>query len=174
MNENTESLPNVSTRSVGLKYGLISAIAGIALFLVSVILGQNPFQGVWNWIAIAVTIVLLFLAHKNYKDSKDGFMSYGQGVGIGFWFTLVSTLLGVGAMYGYLSFIDSSPMDLFYEEQRAGMEEAGQSEEAIDIALEWTRKLFWVFALVGSIFWGMIIALILSIFTQKKAPEQAF
>lgn len=33
-------------------------------------------------------------------------------------------------------------MDLFYEEQQAAMEEAGQSDEAIQIAMEWTKKTF--------------------------------
>lgn len=165
---------SISTRSVGMKYGLMAGLAGIVLFLIPVVLGQNPFKGAWNWIGAAVSIGLMILAHKSYKDNGDGFMSYGQGVGIGFWLTLVSTVLSIIFMYVYLNFIDAGPMDLFIQEQQETMEKSGQSEQAIEMAMEWTRKLFWVIALIGGIFWGMIIALILTIFTQKKAPEQAF
>jgi hypothetical protein len=174
MNENAQPESTASTRSVGIKYGWISALIGIALFLVSVILGQNPFKGVWNWIGIGISVVILFVAHKNYKDSGEGFMSYGQGVIIGFWVTLVSTTLSLIVMYVYLTFIDTAPMELFYEEQQANLEEAGQSDEAIQVAMEWTRKLFWIIGAVSALFGGMLMTLILSIFTQKKAPEQAF
>jgi hypothetical protein len=169
-----ENVTPVSTRSAGMKFGMISGLIGIALFLVSAITGMNPFQGVLSWIGIAISIALLFLAQKSFKDNGDGFMSYGQGVGIGFWFTLISTLLSVAVMYVYVTFIDGAPMELFYEEQASKMEGQGQSEEAIEMALEWTRKLFWIFAIIGTIFWGMIIALILTIFTQKKHPEPTF
>ena len=169
-----ENETTVSTRSVGIKFGLISGLISITLFLVTAIAGMNPFQGVLNWIGIAISIAVLFLAQKNFKDNGDGFMSYGQGVGVGFWVVLISSAISLTVMYAYLNFIDGAPMDLFYEEQATKMEEKGQSEEAIKIAMEWTHKLFWVFAIVGSIFWGMLIALILTIFTQKKQPEQTF
>jgi hypothetical protein len=166
--------PSVTTRSVGVKFGWISALIGIALFLVPVILNQNPFKGVWNWIGTGVSIAIIIIAHKSFKDSGDGFMSYGQGVAIGFWMTLVSTILTLAVMYVYLTFIDTTPMDLFYEEQQTAMEEAGQSDEAIQIAMEWTKKLFWIIGTCAAFFGGMLFTLILTIFTQKKAPEQAF
>lgn len=169
-----ENVTPLSTRSVGLKYGLISALVGVGLFLVSAVAGLNPFQGALNWVGLGITVVLMFLAQKNFKDNGDGFMSYGQGVGIGFWFVLISTVITIAIMFVYVSFIDNAPMELFYEEQAVKMEEQGQSDQAIEIAMEWTRKLFWIFAVIGSIFWGMIIALILTIFTQKKHPEPTF
>jgi hypothetical protein len=175
MEENVQTTAPVTARSVGMKFGLYSGLVGLTIFLITVILGQNPFGGWWNWIGVAFSIALMFLAHKNFKENNgDGYMSYGQGLGIGFWMTLISTILSISVMYIYLTFIDGSPMDLFLEEQVAKMEEQGQNEQAIEMAQTWTKKLFWVFALIGSIFWGMIIALILSIFTQKKAPETNF
>ncbi len=174
MEQAVEDAKKVTPRSVGVKYGLIAGLISIVMFLVTVIAGINPFGSVSNWLGVCFTIVLMVLAHKNFKDSGDGFMSYGQGIGISFWMTIVSTLLGIGVMALYLNAVDSGPMDMFYDEQRAKMEEAGQSEQAIEIAMEWTSKLFWVFAVIGGIFWGMLIALILTIFTQKKAPEQVY
>lgn len=174
MEQNVETVQPVTTRGTGVKFGLYSALAGIALFMIAAVSGMNPFGGPLNWLGIAITIGLLFMAQKSFKDSGDGFMTYGQGVGIGFWFTLASAIVGVAFMYVYGELIDTSVMDSFYEEQQAKMEEQGQSDEAINIAMTWTKKLFWVFAFIGSLFWGMIIALILTIFTQKKPAEQTF
>jgi Protein of unknown function (DUF4199) len=171
--ENTSN--DLSTRSVGIKYGAFSGLAGIVMFLITVVTSPAPMQGGWSsWVSMAISVTLLVLAHKNFKDSGDGFMSYGQGIGIGFWFTLVGSVLSVIVMYLYLNVIDPSAMDSVYEQQALKMEEQGQSEEAIEVAMEWTKKLFWPIAIVGSLFVGMIIALIVTIFTQKKNQEATF
>lgn len=172
MENSTEQ--KVTPMSVGIKYGAISGLAGIALFLVAVMMSINPFQGAFNWIGIGISIALLVLAHKNFKDNGDGFMSYGQGFGIGFWYTIASSLLSLVVMYVYMNFIDTAAMENVFQEQAMKMEEAGQSEEAIEVAMEWTRKLFWAFAIGGSIFFGIIIALVVTIFTQKKNAEPGF
>ena len=172
MSENTTQ-PTVSTRAVGVKYGWISALAAMAIFFCPLILGQNPFKGVWDWIGYFVGVIVLFLAHKKYKDS-NGFMSYGQGVTIGFWMTITSVVLSVFVMYAYLTFIDPLPLERVFNEAQVEIEKSGQADEFIDMAMYWMRKLFWVITFAGSVFWGMIMTLILTIFTQKKAPEQAF
>jgi hypothetical protein len=174
MEPNVQTTSPASTRSIGMKWGLYSALVGVALFLIAAIVGMNPFSGPLNWAGLVFVIVFMVLAHKNFKDAGDGFMSYGQGVGIGFWFTLVSTVVTVLIMFVYAGIIDPSVMEAMYNEQQAQMEAQGQSDEAIEMAMTWTKKLFWVFAVIGSIFWGMIIALILTIFTQKKAPDHNY
>jgi hypothetical protein len=164
----------ISTMSVGIKYGAFSALAGIVLFLIAVMANLNPMQGVISWISIAISIGLLVLAHKQFKDAGDGFMTYGQGIGVAFWYTLVGTFISICIMYVYMNFIDSAAMETVFEEQAMKMEEQGQSEEMIEVAMEWTRKLFWPIAVGGSLFGGMIIALIVTIFTQKKNTEPTF
>jgi hypothetical protein len=169
-----ETKESVSTMSVGIKYGAFSALAGIVVFLIAVITSMNPFQGAASWLNMGISLVLLVLAQKNFKDAGDGFMSYGQGIGIGFWYTLVGAVLSLLVMYVYITFIDQAVMETFYEQQILKMEEQGQSEEAIEMAMEWTKKLFWPFAIGGGIFFGMLIALIVTIFTQKKNTEPTF
>ena len=171
MEENVET---VTTRSVGIKYGLYSAFAGIILFLVPAILGQNAFKGIWSWIGIGVSIVLYVLAHKYFKDEGDGFMSIGQGVGIGFWMSLISVLISGLFIFVYISFIDTAPFDLMLEDNLIKMEEAGSPDEAIEMAQEWTRKLFWPMYFVFGILGGVLFALIISIFTKKNSPETTF
>ena len=76
--------PAGDKRSVGIKYGLISTVVGIVFFLVLRFAGQNPFVFKYGWVvSLLSTIVLLYLAHKEYKSDNNGFMSYGEGIGIG-------------------------------------------------------------------------------------------
>lgn len=160
-----------STRSIGIKFGLYSAAISIVLFLIPALLNQNPFQGLWNWIGIPILIALIIFAHKQFKDQGDGFMSFGQGVGIGFWLTLIATIVAGLFTFVYISFVDSSPMELMLQEQSTKMQEQGVPDETIEIAMTWTKNLFWVSYAFMGILGGVIIALIVSIFTQKKSAE---
>ena len=161
----------VTTRSIGIRFGLISSVISIVLFIIPAVIGQNPFKGAWNWIGIVVGIVIIVFAHKSFKDDGDGYMDYGQGIGIAFWMALISTLIAVPFMYAYINFIDSNPFELFMEQQQEEMAAKGTPENIIETSIEWTRKLFWPIALVMGLLGSIIIALIVTIFTQKKDPN---
>lgn len=161
----------VSGRSIGMMYGLYAGLVSVIIFIIVSALGLNPFGGGLNYIGTAASIVLLVLAHRKYKQSGDGYMSYGQGMGVGFWFTLISCILTVGFMYVYINFIDYTPMQLMLDEQLTKMQEQGANDEAIEMATTWTKNLFWPMAVIFGIIGGMIVALLVTIFTQKKRPE---
>ena len=164
----------VTPRSIGIKWGLISAIISVVFFLILAMTGLNAFDNKWNWVSLVISVVLVVLAHKNYKDSGNGYMSYGQGVGIGFWMSLVSVIINFIVTYLYVSFIDTGAMDVFYEAQTQQMAERGMPDDQIEMALSWTRNLFWPIYLFFGVFFGVLVAVIVSIFTQKKNPEPAF
>lgn len=172
MEEQTK--PAASVLSVGLKWGAISALVSIAFFIILIIAGLNAFDNKWGWIGSIFTIILLVLAHREFKDRGDGFMTYGQGVGIGFWSAVVATLVAGLFTYVYANIIDPATMENFYETQRMQMEERNMPDDQIDVAIEWTKKLFWVFYAFGGVVGGTIIALIVSIFTQKRNPAPPF
>lgn len=172
MEENESNKPTV--RSVGLKYGAVSAVVNIVFFLILALSGLGAFDNKWGWIGMIFSVIILYLAHKNFKEDGDGFMSYGQGVGIGFWISLVSVVIGALFTYTYANIIDPATMESFYEKQYEQMQEKGMQEEQIEMAVSWTKKLFWPIYVVFGIFFGLIVALIVTIFTQKKSPEQTF
>jgi ABC-type antimicrobial peptide transport system permease subunit len=122
---------------------------------------------------MVVSVVLLIFAHKQFKEQGDGFMSYGQGVGIGFWIALISLIIGGLFTFIYVSFIEPTAMDAFYDTQRIGMEEKGMPDEQIDMAISWTKKLFWPIYIFFGLFFGVLVGVIVSIFTQKKNPQQS-
>ncbi|HEY8513205.1 MAG TPA: DUF4199 domain-containing protein [Cyclobacteriaceae bacterium] len=166
----------VTTRGVGIKYGLYSAGFGIFFFLVRALLGHNPFDNAWwaGLISLAASVTFIVLAHNEFKQSGDGFMSYGQGVGIGFWMALIGVLVALLVQWAYTSFVDPAVMDQFYEAQRIQMEDQGVPDSQIDMIQENTRRFFWVFGFFVAMFISVLIAVIVSIFTQKRNPQPAF
>ena len=162
----------VTVRSVGIKYGLISSLIMIVFFLALVLTGQDAFDNVWGWVRFAISVVILVFAHKNFKDDTNGFMSYGQGVSIGMLIAIVGVLIGGIFSFIYMNVIDTTVMDAFYQKQLEQMQEKGMPDSQIEMAVGWTKKLFWPIYFVAAIFFGLIEALIVSIFTQKKNPEQ--
>ncbi len=174
--ETNEVSTKPSVLSVGLKFGAILGLASIVIHLVQVAIGANPMDNSWvnNIINLVLVVGVVVFAHKAFKENGDGYMSYGQGLGLAMVVVLVSLVISAIWMLIYFNIIDTSAFDAIWEKAAADMEAKGQSDEQIEMAMTWGRKLFWVFFLAGSLFWGLIIGLIVTIFTQKKAPEQAF
>jgi len=135
--------------------------------------GNSPFGGGWaiGLTRFAIGIAILVMAQKAFKDEGDGFMTYGQGFGIGFWITVISLLIAGLFSYVYANFIDLTAMDLFYEEQAEQMRERGQPDDQIAVAQEWTKKLFWVFFFVFGFIFSLIIPLVVTIFTKKENQQ---
>lgn len=177
--QESTSVTPLTTRSVGMRFGLIGGVISIAYFLILNLAGVNITEGYWNWVGYCITAVIIFLAHKQYKENGDGFMSYGQGIGIAFWIGLISAVLSSIFTYIYIKFIDTGFIDMIKEKQIEGMEAKGMSEAEIDQAMKiasmfMSPEAMLIFGLVFGIIGTIIIALIVTIFTQKKAPEQAY
>ena len=173
------SAGTATTRSTGIRYGIIGGVIGIAYFLIVNVTGGDMTQGVWRWLSYPITIAIVFLAQKYYKENGDGFMSYGQGIGISFWTGLVSGVITSIFMYIYIKFIDASFLEMIKDKQLEQMEARGMSQEQIDQAMKFsgmfmTPEAMLIFGLIGAIVTNLIIGLVLTIFTQKKAPEQTF
>ena len=103
-------------------------------------------------------------------------MSYGQGVGIGFWIGLVSAVIGNVFTYIYVKFIDESFIAKIRENAIRDMEDKGQSDEQIEMAMKFVNmftgaEAMLLFGLFFGILMLVIIALIVTIFTQKQQPE---
>jgi hypothetical protein len=169
----------ISTRSVGIRFGLISAVISVAYFVILNLVGIDMTQGVWNWFGYVLIIALLVLAHKYYKDNGDGYMSYGQGIGIALWLGIISALISSIFTYLYIKFIDTTFVETIKDRQMEAMQEKGMSDEQIDQAMQFSAmfmspEAMFFFILFGGVVATIIIALIVTIFTQKKNPEPTF
>jgi len=169
--------PIVTTKSVGIRYGVIMGVISIAYFIILNLLGVDMTQGPGSWGRYVYCAVLIFLAHKYFKDNGDSFMSYGQGIGISFWMGLISVAISSVFTYVYVKFIDTGFIQMIMDKTREQMEEKGtMSEEQIEQAMSITAKfmtpeMMLIFGIVFGIIGTIIIGLIVTIFTQKKSPE---
>ncbi|MBC6609279.1 DUF4199 domain-containing protein [Hymenobacter sp. BT188] len=172
--ENTST--SVSTTSVGLRYGLLTGIISIiySFILLAANLEQNT---ALSLLGIIILIGGIVLAHKNYKENNGGFMSYGQGLGIGVILSLVSGLLGGIFRYVYMEFIDPSAAQRAIEQTRAKMEEAGNMSDAqIDQAIQMSQRFATgpigiAVAILGSALIGFLLTLIIAAITKHNRPE---
>lgn len=170
---------SVTTRSVGIRFGLIGALISVAYFLILNVAGIDITKGVWNLIGYVITVALLVFAHLQFKERGDGYMSYGQGMGIAVWMALVSAGISSVFTYLYIKFVDTGFIELVKERQIESLQQQGMSDQQIDQAMEFSKSFMspeamFVFMLVGAIAATLIIGLIVTIFTQKRNPEPAF
>jgi hypothetical protein len=178
MEPNVTSNPTITTRAVGIRYGIIGGLISIVYFLVLTTAGIDMSQGIGRWAGMIITLVIVFLAHKYFKDNGDGFMSYGQGVGIGFWIGLISAAISSVFTYIYAKFIDPSFITTIREKAIADMEAQGQPQSQIDAAMPWVEKftsaeMIFFLGLFFGVLITVVVALVISIFTQKPQPEQS-
>lgn len=165
----------VTTRGVGLQYGVIAGIIMIIYGMILQLTGMAMEQSL-SYLNYLFLGVVIFLAHKKYKETGDGFLSYGQGLGLGFWVSLSGGVLAMVFSYVYMKFIDSSVMDQAMEKARYDMEEQGMSDAQIDQAMSMTEKfmtpeMIFVFGIIGILFFGFILSLIISAITKKADPQ---
>ena len=176
MEQNTDSqFP--TTRSTGIRYGVILGAISIIYFLIFSIFDLDMSQGVGRWGTSIVSLVIVFLAHKYYKDNGDGFMNYGEGVGIGFWVGLVSSVVYSVFTYIYVKFIDDGFITKIREKAIQDMQDKGQSDEQIDMAMKFVNmftgaEAMLIMGIVFGVIILVIIGLIISIFTQKARAEK--
>jgi hypothetical protein len=175
MEQQETTTPEVTTRSVGTRFGLIAAVVGIVYFLI-LRLANIDMQGPASWFGWLITALIIFLAHKYYKDNGTGYLNYSQGIGIAFWLGLVSSAISSIFTYIYIKFVDTTFMDMVKEKQYEKMQEQGLSDEQIDQAMKFasafsTPEALLIIGFIVSVIAAVIIALLVTLITQRKSPE---
>jgi Protein of unknown function (DUF4199) len=170
-----EQQRTASIVSIATKYGLIEGVLSFIVFLIQARIGTKQ-----NWTAsvinAALLIVLMVLAHREFKRTHGGMMTYAQGLGSG-------TLLGSAAavvtsvlVYVYVKYINTGFIAAAIQAQRAAVEQRGitgaraQQAMAIMSAIMTPVGVF-VTSLITAVILGFVVALIVSIFTQRGDPR---
>jgi hypothetical protein len=103
-----------------------------------------------------------------------GQITYGQSVGAGVIMSLYSALIGAIFMYILYTVIDPGLTEkqlAFFEET---MLKKGAPQEAVDAGMAIQRKIMKPeimapFSILGGLFWGTILSLIISIFIKRES-----
>jgi tetrahydromethanopterin S-methyltransferase subunit G len=165
----------VSPSSVGIRYGLIVGLITTIISFLQLAFISDP-ETPLRWLGAVVGIGGIILAHKYFKQHNGGFMTYGQGLGIGTILAGVGGLLSSIFTYIYMNFIDSDYMNRVMELTRSRMEEKGMDDAQIDQAMAMAQKfssgpITIVFGVLMSVLMGFVISLIISAITKHTRPE---
>jgi hypothetical protein len=162
--------------------GLIIGLVGIVYTLVMWFMDLT-FNKVQGYIYFALLIFLLYYFIKSYRDNyQGGYITYGQAVAAGVIICLFSAIIGSIFTYILYTFIDPglTAKQLAYTEELYA--KRGMPQEAMDTALNMAKKfqkpiITAIMGIVGGVFFGTIISLIVAIFVKKEgnplidAPE---
>lgn len=161
--------------AIAIRYGVIQGAIVFILFLSETFVGIRFASAVTviNW---AVFILLVILAHAEFKRTHAGIMTYGQGLGTGTLLAVVAAVVDSILVFIYLKYINSSFLALMAQASRTAIERRGitgaQAQQALTIVSAIRTPLFIAAtSLLSAIIVGFIISLIISIFTQKADPQ---
>ncbi len=165
----------LTTKMVGMKYGLYMAIISIIYGLILQIADLAGNQAL-GYVGFVFFIALLILAQNEFKKDNEGFMSYGQGIGISMYIAVITSVLSTLFTYIYLKFVDDSMLTMIREKTEDQLIERGMSDAQIEQALEisgkfQTPEMILIFGIVGGFIMYLIVALIVTAITKKPNPE---
>jgi hypothetical protein len=166
-----------TTTNIGIRYGILTGLVIIIYSFVLFVTEQEMNQAL-GWVSIAVLpIVGIFLAHKAFKQANAGFMSYGQGLGIGVLLSLTSGLLTSIFSYVYRTFVDPDLAGRMLEKMRTKLEAVGSMSDAqIDQTLSMSTKfstglLGFAVGILSAVLLGLVFSLVIAAITKNSKPE---
>lgn len=170
----------MSNQQSSLNYGLIGGMAAIALGLLYYLLNVRGFisYGAWfSYLALAATMVM---AAKAQRAEQDGYLEFREGLKTTFLVWVIGSALLSFFHYALYNFIDPELADVQREVVTETLEKfmASADDATVDMinqameeggfGLDLKKTLMGY--LVGLIFPGFIIALIVSLVLQRKRP----
>ncbi len=164
-----------STARIALKWGIISAIISVIFTIVLYTFDLWKVTWVSIIIGLAITVVILVLASKEFRTLNNGFLTFGEGLGISMLVIAVSGLISAGFNQLYMNVIDDTIKDKITDFQEEMYLKQGLSAEQIDMAMQQVEKfnspgIQFLFSLLGSLLLGFIIALIVAAIMKKNRP----
>lgn len=164
-----------SVWSVGMKGGLYTGLVLVIFSLVTYLLDLGQNQALSTIFILVSFIIGIYLTHKAFKEQGNGYMSYGQGLGLGVVLGLISGALGAIFSIIYLNLIDDTMLQRQMDQARYQLEEQGMSDAQIDQAMSVSEMMtspiaMFFITILTYLFFSFIIALIVSAFTKKTDP----
>lgn len=153
----------------GLIFGLVGVVYSLLMYFLN--LSLNKTQG---YVLLIIQIALLYFLLKSYRDNyMHGRMTFGQSVGAGVVIYLYYAIIIAVFTYILNAFIDTglAAKQLAFAEE--AMVKRGMPQATIDTTMAMQAKfmkpgIMSIIVIAGSMFWGVIVTLIISIFVKKE------
>jgi len=168
----------VSSKSIIVNYGVILGAISISISVVLYALGmhleQNWVTGVLGFLAM---VIILVIGIKKFKESKGGFLTWGQAVKIGVGISVVSAILATIYNLIFINFIEPGFMSQMMEIQQQAWADAGMSGDQIEQSLEMAKKfqnpaVTTAIGILAAAFFGFIISAIAGAIMKESEEEE--
>jgi len=169
-----------SIKKIALNYGVLLALLSIVLQVISFVLDAHIDRPWWlTVLQLGISIGVIFMALKAYKEGSAGYLTLGQALKTGIAVSLIAGIISVIFNYFFVNYIDpdfiQKAMD-FSQEQMLE-QNPNMSQDQIDMAMNMSAKFMTplvmaAFALIGSLFFGFIISLVMGLIMKKNPPQQ--
>ncbi|TDB65799.1 DUF4199 domain-containing protein [Arundinibacter roseus] len=164
----------VSTARIALKFGIITAVAVIVYSTIVNLAGLVQNRAVTS-LSFVIMIIGIVLAMRDFRTQNAGYMSYGEGLGIG---SLVSAIVGLlGSVFTmfYMEFIDTTIIQQSMDKAREDMENRGMDDAQIEQAIEMSEKfmtpgMMFFLGIISYLIIGFLLSLIISAIMRKNKP----
>jgi hypothetical protein len=170
-----ETTTKPSTAGIALKWGAITGLVSIIYYIILQVTGLATNQAM-SWLSLVIMIGGMVYGLNEFKKENGGFMTYGEGLGVG---TLLSAINGL--IYGafasfYIAFVDDSTMKKTLAIQRQAMEDKGMDDAQIDQAMSMAEKFMgpgpvFLISLLFCVFFGFLLSLVVSAILKKERTE---
>lgn len=162
-----------STARTALKWGAILGLTLMAITLVMYLTDQST-NPLFSGLTIGAMVAFLILAMRDYRSQNSGYMSYGEGLGLGALLAAIGGLLSSAFVTFYNVIIDPTVQQRALDQAREKLEEQGKlSDEQIDQAMELSQKFqspgfTFIAGMFGTLFVGFLLSLIIAAFIRRN------
>lgn len=156
-----------------LNYGIILGLISVALSVLTYMFDLT-FKTWIIWPSLLISVLVLYFLLRSYRDHyNNGYITYGKSVGAGVVINIYAAIITAIYVYVLYSFIDPGLIDKSLAVAEERMIERGMPDSAIDQAMQIQAKMMkpWfttMMSTLSSVFYGLILSLIVSLFIMKK------
>ncbi len=164
----------VSSARIALKYGVLTSVVMMVITTIINVTGQS--QNKWlTSLSFLILIGGIVYAMKAFREENKGFMSYGEGLGLGSLVSAITGLLGSTFNMFYNKFIDPTIMSQALDKVRSDMEAKGMDDTQIDNAMKFSQMfmspgVLFVIGVIGSLIMGFLLSLVISAILRRDKP----
>ncbi|MDO9260910.1 MAG: DUF4199 domain-containing protein [Flavobacteriaceae bacterium] len=164
------------TQQLILNYGLILGFLSIIFSVIRYAMGKHLEQ---DWTVSVFSFITMFavIGYGIYlfKQANEGFLSIGEGLKIGVGIALVGGILSIIYTLIFVTYIepDFANQLLIIQQEQILEKYPDFTDEQLEAAANMTKKFTTPgamagFAIMGSLFFGLIVSLIVALFLKKS------
>lgn len=158
----------------GILQGLIITVYSVILYAI-----DKQFEAgyISLFFSLLLSVGILVLAYKQFKNANEGFMSLGEAIKTGLGISVIAGVVSVIYQVIYQKFIDPGYLDRLLAFQKEQMIESNpdMTQEQMNMALGMAEKFSGLgfsiaIILISSLFFGLILSLIVGAIMKKDRP----